>query len=101
MSARPMTSPPLNLADALSVLFEVGECRYDRDLHAGPDHPEGEQERAARVQVAREVCGLCPVRPLCLAYALTVRPATGVWAARTAEEIGHLTGTLPKLAEVA
>ncbi|MFG1753669.1 WhiB family transcriptional regulator [Streptosporangium sandarakinum] len=91
----------LNPADAWSVLAEAGECRYDRDLHAGPDHPESEHERAARVQVAREVCGPCPVRALCLAYAVAVRPATGVWAAHTAEEIGHLADVLPALAEVA
>ncbi|MFF0249591.1 WhiB family transcriptional regulator [Streptosporangium sandarakinum] len=101
LPATDVPAGPLNLADAWSVLAEAGECRYDRDLHAGPNHPEGAHERAARVQVAREVCGPCPVRALCLAYALTVRPATGVWAACTAEEIGHLADTLPELAEVA
>ncbi|MFG1751444.1 WhiB family transcriptional regulator [Streptosporangium sandarakinum] len=101
LPATDVPAGPLNLADAWNVLAEAGECRYDRDLHADPDHPESEQERAARVQVAREVCGSCPVRALCLAYAVTVRPATGVWAARTAEEIGHLADTLPELAGVA
>ncbi|WP_344843698.1 WhiB family transcriptional regulator [Nonomuraea dietziae] len=66
-----------------------------------PDRPESEHERAARLHVARELCGSCPVRALCLRFALQVRPKAGVWAAFTAEEIGELAHDLAAFAEVA
>ncbi|GAA2803380.1 WhiB family transcriptional regulator [Nonomuraea dietziae] len=97
----PLAADALNLADAWSVLAESGECRFDPDLHAGPDRPESEHERAARLHVARELCGSCPVRALCLRFALQVRPKAGVWAAFTAEEIGELAHDLAAFAEVA
>ncbi|WP_283139729.1 WhiB family transcriptional regulator [Rhizohabitans arisaemae] len=92
------SSRPLTPSDAWSVLAKSGECRYDRDLHAGPDHSESKPERDARVQVAREVCDLCPVRALCLDYAMAVRPADGVWAGFTADEIGGFPGGLSEAA---
>ncbi|GAA2803492.1 hypothetical protein GCM10020219_088720 [Nonomuraea dietziae] len=51
--------------------------------------------------MARELCGSCPVRALCLRFALQVRPKAGVWAAFTAEEIGELAHDLAAFAEVA
>ncbi len=36
------------------------------------------------------MCAACPVRGPCLAYALRTRPAAGVWAGFTAEEITGL-----------
>jgi WhiB family transcriptional regulator, redox-sensing transcriptional regulator len=71
-------------------LLDGAECRFDPELHDGPDplttieHPEA---RAAREDVAREVCGSCPVRDACLEYAMRVAPKRGIWAGRTAEEI--------------
>jgi hypothetical protein len=66
-------------------------CLCDPELFTGPAGIEAEDEpehdRAARIEVARQVCASCPVRPPCLAYALRTRPAAGVWAGLTAEEI--------------
>ncbi|MGW4791176.1 WhiB family transcriptional regulator [Nonomuraea sp. NPDC004297] len=70
-------------------LVETAECRFDPDLHAGPDAfvEEPAEARAVREQVAREVCAECPARAWCLDFALALRPASGVWAGLTAEEI--------------
>jgi hypothetical protein len=77
-----------------AVLAGEPGCVCDPELFTGPAdiEPEDEpaQDRAARIAVAREVCASCPVRPACLAYALRTRPAAGVWAGFTAEEIGGL-----------
>jgi Transcription factor WhiB len=40
--------------------------------------------------VAREVCASCRVRLACLAYTLRTRPAPGVWAGFTPDEIAAL-----------
>lgn len=80
------------LTDLRNALVDGAECRFDPELHDGPDpattieHPDA---RAAREHVAREVCGGCLVRDTCLSYALRVRPARGVWAGCTAEEIAR------------
>jgi hypothetical protein len=69
-------------------------CVCDPELFTGPAdiEPENEppEDRAVRVTVAREVCASCPVRLACLAYALRTRPAAGVWAGFTADEITAL-----------
>jgi hypothetical protein len=61
-------------------------CRFDPELHDGPDRVESAGERAARVQVAREVCVACPVLEECLDYVVRVRPERGVWGGFTAAE---------------
>ena len=38
------------------------------------------------VMVAKHVCGSCPVRSQCLAYALANRIATGVWGGASEQE---------------
>jgi WhiB family transcriptional regulator, redox-sensing transcriptional regulator len=69
-------------------------CLCDPELFTGPAAIEAEDElpedKATRISVAREVCAGCPVRLPCLAYALRTRPAAGVWAGFTAEEITAL-----------
>jgi hypothetical protein len=69
-------------------------CLCDPELFTGPTDIESEYEppedRAARIAVAREVCASCPVRLACLAYTLRTRPAAGVWAGFTADEITAL-----------
>jgi hypothetical protein len=69
-------------------------CLCDPELFTGPSGIEPEDEpaddRAARIAVAREVCASCPVRLACLAYTLRTRPAAGVWAGFTPEEITDL-----------
>ena len=63
-------------------------CRRD---DADPEvffHPEGETGRARRDRVAeaKKVCLTCPVRALCLDYALERREQFGVWGGTGEEE---------------
>jgi hypothetical protein len=87
--------PPLSLRGLRDVVL-AGDpgCLCDPELFTGPTNIEPEDEppedRAARIAVAREVCGSCPVRLACLAYALRTRPAAGVWAGWTADELAYL-----------
>ena len=84
--SEPAAMPLSRLRDAV---LAGAECVYDPYLHTGPDSWEREpkDEREAREAVAKDVCRGCTVRHLCLAYALAIRPAAGVWAAMTADEI--------------
>jgi WhiB family redox-sensing transcriptional regulator len=90
MNAHPSRLP---LPDLRDECLDGAECLFDAELHEGPDplteveHPDA---RAAREDVAKEVCGTCPVRDVCLAYALRTTPARGVWAGLTAEEVAQL-----------
>lgn len=112
MMTHPLSSSPRTVADtsprdraALSLLaaftegmprhlVEEAACAFDPELHTGPDSfaEEPAEERAAREQVAREVCAECPVWASCLFYALHARPQSGVWAGLTAAEIAALPG---------
>jgi len=91
----PKTLPTLSLR-CLRDMVVAGEpgCMCDPELFTGPADIEPEEEpaddRAARITVAREVCASCPVRLACLAYTLRTRPAAGVWAGFTPEEIAAL-----------
>jgi hypothetical protein len=74
-----------------AILNSDPGCLLDRELFDGPaDGIESEEERAARTEVAREVCRECPARSRCLVYALTTRPESGVWAGFTAQELGRV-----------
>jgi Transcription factor WhiB len=81
-----------SLRDA--VLAGEPGCVCDPELFTGPAgiEPEAEppEEQAARIEVARQICAVCPVRRPCLVYALRTRPAAGVWAGFTPEEITGL-----------
>jgi WhiB family redox-sensing transcriptional regulator len=90
--ALPAGLPSLSLRKLRDLIVEGDPgCLCDPELFTGPAgiEPEDEpaQDRAARIEVARQVCASCPVRRPCLAYALRTRPAAGVWAGLTAEEI--------------
>ncbi|GAA3226026.1 WhiB family transcriptional regulator [Actinocorallia longicatena] len=93
MSARALSVElsGLPLVDLLSQVAD-GECRYDPDLHTGPDAFTAETlaERQARIDAARDICETCPVRDACLEYALRVTPTHGVWAGHTPKEIAGL-----------
>ena len=89
------TLPTLSLRRIKEVIEEGDPgCLCDPELFTGPAdiEPENEppEDRAARIAVAREVCASCPVRLPCLAYTLRTRPAAGVWAGFTPEEIAAL-----------
>ena len=91
----PTTLPTLTMRGLRDVILACDPgCLCDPELFTGPAdiEPENEppEDRAARVEVAREVCAACPVQLACLAYALRTRPAAGVWAGCTPEEITAL-----------
>ncbi|HUR06157.1 MAG TPA: WhiB family transcriptional regulator [Nonomuraea sp.] len=100
--------PSLSRRPALALLADLTEvmprhladeaaCGFDPELHTGPDAftDEPADERGAREQVAREVCQQCPVLASCLFFALDVRPAAGVWAGLTADELRALSAPAP------
>ncbi|MEU4821364.1 WhiB family transcriptional regulator [Actinomadura sp. NPDC023710] len=66
------------------------QCRFDPELHTGPDAEETPDERAARELVAAEVCQSCPLRGACFELAMRIRPEFGVWAGFTAAELAIL-----------
>lgn len=85
---------PLTLRGLLDVIRAADPgCLCDPELFTGPDDEPPEDE-AARVAVARQVCEACPARLPCLAYALRSRPAAGVWAGCTAEEVRSLAASV-------
>jgi WhiB family redox-sensing transcriptional regulator len=90
VSSVPLTALPL--LDLLTRLGEQGECRFDPDLHTGPDAFEDEPiaQRRARIDAAKAVCEVCPVWRECMEYALRTDPAHGVWAGHTARELKRL-----------
>jgi hypothetical protein len=95
MTSLPGALPTLSLRGLRDAVLEGDPgCLCDPELFTGPAGIEADDEppedRAARIAVAREVCAFCPVRLPCLAYALRTRPAAGVWAGFTAEEITGL-----------
>lgn len=57
-----------------------GRCRdLDPDLFFPPLEGESSEQRQARESAAKAVCGTCPVRSDCLAWAITNRERLGVW----------------------
>jgi WhiB family redox-sensing transcriptional regulator len=74
-----------------AVLSGDPGCVTDPELFTGPfgiePEDEPEQDRAARIDAARDVCAACPVRLPCLAWAVRSLPAAGVWAGLLPEEI--------------
>ncbi|GAA3238267.1 WhiB family transcriptional regulator [Actinocorallia longicatena] len=81
-----------NLFDLPAGLAEKSGCRFDPELHTGPDlfETEPRAEREAREDAAKAVCEECPVWAGCLDYALRIRPTHGVWAGYTASELAKL-----------
>lgn len=45
------------------------------------------QAGVGRSHPAKKICAGCPVKPECLDYALRTRPAFGVWAGMTYDEL--------------
>ena len=81
----PSTLQRYGMTDALCVL--------DPELHTGPiSGAETSQEKAARVDVATDVCLSCPVLIKCLNRALGGWPEPGVWAGIDSAYLYCLTG---------
>ncbi|WP_329087951.1 WhiB family transcriptional regulator [Streptosporangium sp. NBC_01469] len=76
------------------AMFAAGPACDDTtaDLFTAPDafEPEPDAVREEREAAAKQICAACPARAECLAYALFTRPAEGVWAGLTADEIRAL-----------
>jgi WhiB family transcriptional regulator, redox-sensing transcriptional regulator len=53
----------------------------------GAQGAEERAERAAKVAMAKEICGWCPVREECREYAVVNREEHGVWGGLTADEL--------------
>ncbi|MBB4913341.1 WhiB family transcriptional regulator [Streptosporangium saharense] len=95
-----MTDEQLNAAWFAEGELPVPECAYDPALHS-PEHGadvESPGERAAREEVAREVCVTCPALRFCGLYAAEVRPASGIWAGRTPEQVAEHAAQLDQAA---
>ena len=98
MSVHPSKLPLSVLANER---LSGAECVFDPELHDGPDPRttiEPAEDRAAREDVAKEVCASCPVRTMCAEYATRVRPERGVWAGRTAPELATPAVTAQRVA---
>ncbi|MEU4827130.1 WhiB family transcriptional regulator [Actinomadura sp. NPDC023710] len=76
------------------------QCRFDPDLHTGPEVAESPDELAARELVAAEVCQSCPLRGACFELATRIRPEYGVWAGFTAAELAALTDLDPTVSDL-
>lgn len=78
MTARPRP-PQLTIHDLDWMAH--GRCRETDPELWWPE--KGHENHAAR---ARTICGGCPVRVLCLDYAITHRIADGIWGGLTVGE---------------
>lgn len=81
-----MSAHPSKLSATQLVAHGLTEaqCLYDPELHTGPAATiEAPEDKAAREDVAREICQSCPVAAACRARAAKGRPEPGVWASLT------------------
>lgn len=97
--------PPLAIRDLASLIHRANPaCAGQPQLFFGPDVFEEEPpaEHTARADAAREVCGSCPVRLACLAYALKTRQESGIWGGLDADagELAYLIRAAGHPAEV-
>lgn len=54
------------------------------------DEEDSLTDERYKVKVARDICAECPVRMLCLEYAIEAREPFGVWGGMTAKERDEL-----------
>jgi WhiB family redox-sensing transcriptional regulator len=76
------------LMDAIDEAPIVVPCQNtDPELWFGDAVNENSwEDHGARYKIARELCGICPVRQQCLQYALTQREEYGMWGGLTPKE---------------
>lgn len=62
-------------------------CRgEDASAFFAPNYFEKRSEKSAREAAAKMICARCPVREVCLEYALRIREPHGVWGGRNEME---------------
>ena len=89
--ASPTATPMLGLADEMTGVADMSwqdraACRgANARLFFGPDG-ERPQDREIREAKAKAICVLCPVRELCLDYALRNSIKHGIWGGLNREE---------------
>ncbi|WP_395110595.1 WhiB family transcriptional regulator [Actinomadura sp. SCN-SB] len=100
MATRPSERPVSELLDDIG---RQGHCRFDPELHTGPDAFEFESraDKLAREDVAMDVCESCPVWESCLDFALRTKVKGGIWAGLRARDIERLTSYARTLGEAA
>jgi WhiB family redox-sensing transcriptional regulator len=52
---------------------------------------KGDRMGPEKIRVAKELCGLCPMKQLCLEYALEANEQDGIWGGLTRNERNALT----------
>ncbi len=72
----------MSVAYPLDGAVCVGVARADYDPFF-PDTPEAEADALA-------MCGICPAREACLAYAVNTAQVFGIWGGKTQREIRRL-----------
>ncbi len=66
---------------------QLARCRgADPDLFYPEDDEDETSEESERIQAAKMICALCPVREACLEHAIAVREKHGIWGGLTARE---------------
>ena len=66
--------------EGLAGWQRLAACRgEDSSFYFAPSYFEKRGEKLAREAVAKRICAVCPVRQLCLDYALDTREGHGVW----------------------
>ena len=66
--------------EGLAGWQRLAACRgEDSSYYFAPGYFEKRAEKLAREEVAKRICAACPVRQLCLDYALETREGHGVW----------------------
>ena len=62
-------------------------CRgEDSSFFFAPSYFEKRHEKDAREAKAKAICARCPVREMCLEYALAIREPHGVWGGQNETE---------------
>jgi WhiB family redox-sensing transcriptional regulator len=65
----------------------AAECRgEDSVLFYAPSYFERKEQKDAREDKARKICGRCEVRDECLTFALSTGETHGVWGGRNERE---------------
>ncbi len=68
------------MAQTLDSWQVRASCRGPQaEVFFPPNRAERKEEKVAREQRAKEICRSCPVRKLCLEYALRIKEPHGIW----------------------